>query len=144
MAVDYGGLSTRLCASGVRSGESTGYHSSKRALQPSKRTRTRPSIQVGDDSRSSTTLPCLNGQRRWNRRLWRWLARAPEVVAGRPVAGPLPGSAKLPRAARCALTRHRSPAGALPRRHFDHAAVQDGAFSVDRLVRVRVRDGACR
>ena len=51
-------LSTRLCASGVSSGESTGYHSSKRALQPSKRTRTRPSIQVGDDSRSSTTLPC--------------------------------------------------------------------------------------
>ena len=28
----------------------------------------------------------LSGQRRWNRRLWRGLARAPEAMAGRPVA----------------------------------------------------------
>eukprot|EP00964_Phaeocystis_antarctica_P088224 scaffold56145_cov72-Phaeocystis_antarctica.AAC.2 len=26
----------------------------------------------------------LDGQRRWNRRLWRRLARAPEAVVGRP------------------------------------------------------------
>eukprot|EP00964_Phaeocystis_antarctica_P055708 scaffold32792_cov59-Phaeocystis_antarctica.AAC.2 len=34
-------------------------------------------------------LWCLHGQRRWNRRLWRRLARAPETVAGHPVARPL-------------------------------------------------------
>eukprot|EP00964_Phaeocystis_antarctica_P124403 scaffold88056_cov33-Phaeocystis_antarctica.AAC.1 len=32
----------------------------------------------------------LNGQRRWNWRLWRRLARAPEAVAARPVARLLP------------------------------------------------------
>ena len=32
----------------------------------------------------------LNGQRRWNLRLWRRLARAPEAVAGRPVGWSLP------------------------------------------------------
>ena len=42
-------------------------------------------------------------------------------MAGRPVGRPLPGSAELPRAARRALGRHRSRAGALPSGHFDHA-----------------------
>eukprot|EP00964_Phaeocystis_antarctica_P116403 scaffold80350_cov42-Phaeocystis_antarctica.AAC.2 len=46
-----------------------------------------------------------------------------QAVAGCPVAGPRPGSAELPRAARRALRRHRSPAGALPRGRFDHAAM---------------------
>jgi hypothetical protein len=32
----------------------------------------------------------LNAQRRWHRRLWRQLARAPEAVAGRPVGRPAP------------------------------------------------------
>eukprot|EP00964_Phaeocystis_antarctica_P098444 scaffold64469_cov44-Phaeocystis_antarctica.AAC.4 len=45
------------------------------------------------------------------------------AVAGRPVGRPLPGSAELPRAAGCALRRHRSRAEALPRVHFDHATV---------------------
>ena len=31
----------------------------------------------------------LHGQRRWNQRLWRRLARAPKGVAGRAVARPL-------------------------------------------------------
>eukprot|EP00964_Phaeocystis_antarctica_P124801 scaffold88437_cov84-Phaeocystis_antarctica.AAC.5 len=53
-----------------------------------------------------------------NGRLWRRRARAPEALAGRPVARPLPGSAELPRAARRALRRHRSRAGALPRLQF--------------------------
>ena len=48
---------------------------------------------------------CLDGGRRWNRRLWRRLARAPEAVAGRPEGRPRPGSAGLPRAARRALRR---------------------------------------
>eukprot|EP00964_Phaeocystis_antarctica_P034613 scaffold19718_cov64-Phaeocystis_antarctica.AAC.2 len=47
---------------------------------------------------------------------WRRLARAPEAVAGRPEGRPLPGSAELPRAARRALRRHGSRAGALPRK----------------------------
>ena len=38
---------------------------------------------------SNRSTWCLHGQRRWNRRLWRRLARAPEAVAGRPVARPL-------------------------------------------------------
>ena len=38
------------------------------------------------------------------------------------MVGPRPGSAELPRAARRALKRRRSRAGALPRLHFDHAA----------------------
>ena len=42
-------------------------------------------------------------------------------MAGRSVCRPLPGSAELPRAARRALGRHRSRAGALPSGHFDHA-----------------------
>ena len=45
--------------------------------------------------------------------------------AGRPVGRPHPGSgscAELPRASRRALRRHGSRAGALPKRHFDHAA----------------------
>eukprot|EP00964_Phaeocystis_antarctica_P155565 scaffold124794_cov63-Phaeocystis_antarctica.AAC.2 len=33
----------------------------------------------------------------------------------------VPSCPELPRAARRALRRHRSRAGALPRRHFDHA-----------------------
>ena len=51
----------------------------------------------------------LKGQRWWNRRLWRRLARAPEAVAGRSVGRPLPGSAEQPRAAGRALRRrHRT------------------------------------
>ena len=68
-------------------------------------------------------------------------------MAGHPLAGSRPGSAELPRAARRALRRHRSRAGARPRGHFDHAGalglvalsahrVQDGG---DSLVRVRIR-----
>ena len=57
----------------------------------------------------------LDGQRQCNRRLWRRLARAPEALAGRPVARPLPGSAELPSAARRALWSHRSQAGTLPK-----------------------------
>ena len=72
------------------------------------------------------SVPCLNGQRRWNQRLCRRLARAPEAVAERPEGRLLPGSPELPRAARRALRRHRSRAGALPRGHFDYAAVQGG------------------
>eukprot|EP00964_Phaeocystis_antarctica_P103651 scaffold68904_cov48-Phaeocystis_antarctica.AAC.1 len=41
------------------------------------------------------------------------MARAPAAVAGRPVAGPRPGSPGLPRAVRRALRRHGSRAGAL-------------------------------
>eukprot|EP00964_Phaeocystis_antarctica_P052045 scaffold30429_cov45-Phaeocystis_antarctica.AAC.1 len=63
----------------------------------------------------------LDGQRQGNRRLGRRLARAPEAVAGRPEGRPLPGSAELPKAARCALRRRRSRAGALPRLPFDPA-----------------------
>ena len=63
------------------------------------------------------------GQRWENGRLWRRLARAPEAVAGRPVGRPSrPGSAELPRAARCALRMCRSRARALPRGHFERAA----------------------
>eukprot|EP00964_Phaeocystis_antarctica_P153100 scaffold121206_cov60-Phaeocystis_antarctica.AAC.2 len=51
----------------------------------------------------------------WNRRLWRRLARAPEAVVGCPVGRPLPGCLEPPRAARRALRKHRSRAGALPR-----------------------------
>ena len=53
----------------------------------------------------------LYGQRRGNERLWRRLARAPEAVAGVPLAGPRPGSTEPPRAARRALRRHRSRGG---------------------------------
>eukprot|EP00964_Phaeocystis_antarctica_P098855 scaffold64807_cov66-Phaeocystis_antarctica.AAC.2 len=67
-------------------------------------------------SRSSCRGWHLHGQRRWNRRLWRRFARAPEAVTGCPVAEPRPGSAKPARAAGRALRRHRSRAGALPRR----------------------------
>ena len=42
-------------------------------------------------------------------------ARAAEAVAGRPVGRPLPGSAARPGAARRALRRRTSRAGALPR-----------------------------
>ena len=42
------------------------------------------------------------------------------------LSGPaLPGSAELPRTTRRALRRRRSRAGALPRLHFDHAAVRE-------------------
>jgi len=51
----------------------------------------------------------LHGQRRWNRRLWRRLARAAEAVAGRPMGRPLPASAELPGAARRALRRQKEP-----------------------------------
>eukprot|EP00964_Phaeocystis_antarctica_P034787 scaffold19818_cov63-Phaeocystis_antarctica.AAC.2 len=57
----------------------------------------------------------LNGQRRWDQRLWRRLARAPQAVAGRPVAEPRPGITEPIETARRALRRHRSRAGALPR-----------------------------
>ena len=43
---------------------------------------------------------------------------------GCPVAEPRPGSTELPRAARRALMRHRSRAGALPRLHIDHAGTR--------------------
>ena len=46
------------------------------------------------------------------------------------MAGPQPGSAELPITARCALGRHRSRAGALPRGYFDHAAVRMAAPEV--------------
>eukprot|EP00964_Phaeocystis_antarctica_P108511 scaffold73084_cov51-Phaeocystis_antarctica.AAC.1 len=42
-------------------------------------------------------LARLRVVRWWKGRLWRRLARAPEAVAGCPVARPLPGSAELPR-----------------------------------------------
>jgi hypothetical protein len=58
----------------------------------------------------------LKDQRRWNRRLRRRLARAPEAVAGRPMARPLLRSAELPRAARRALRRRRGRGGALAKR----------------------------
>ena len=62
--------------------------------------------------------------------LWRVrrLARVPEAVAGRPVAGPHSGSTQLRRAARCALRRHRGEllGRCLPRGHADHAARQSG------------------
>eukprot|EP00964_Phaeocystis_antarctica_P148083 scaffold114827_cov72-Phaeocystis_antarctica.AAC.1 len=47
-----------------------------------------------------------------------------EAVAGRSVNRPLSESAKLPRAARRALRRHRSRAEALPRLQLDHAAAR--------------------
>ena len=54
------------------------------------------SARLGAKERSLAPR-CLDGQRRWNRRLWRRLARATEAVAGRPVGRLLPGSAALPR-----------------------------------------------
>ena len=54
----------------------------------------------------------LHGQRRRNRRLWRRLARTPKEWLG-------------------AQRRHRSRAGALPRRQFDHAALRVCATSPD-------------
>ena len=68
--------------------------------------------RVGDEAHW-IGCPGLDGGRRWNRRLWRRLARAPEAVAGRSVGRPLPGSAELPRAARRALRRRRSRAPAM-------------------------------
>ena len=67
-------------------------------------------------SRSSCRGWHLHGQRRWNRRLWRRLARAPEAVAGRPVRWPLPGSTELLSVDRCILRKRRNRAGALPMR----------------------------
>ena len=55
--------------------------------------------------------PCLDGQKQWNRLLWMRLARAPEAVAGRSPARPLP------------LRRRRSQAWPLPRGLFEHAAM---------------------
>ena len=49
----------------------------------------------------------LDGRTQSNRRLWRRLARAAEAVLGRPLAGPQPGRAELPKTARHALKRHR-------------------------------------
>ena len=74
-------------------------------------------------SPSSTGRPYLNGGRQWNRRRWRWLARAPEAVAGRSEAQPLPTSVEPPKVARRGLRRRRSRARALPRRHSDHATI---------------------
>ena len=84
-------------------------------------TRKSEGIQAG--KRCITITVPANGQRRWNGRLWRRLALAPEAVAGRLVGRPFPGSAELPGAARRALRRHRTRAGALPEGQFDHAAV---------------------
>ena len=67
--------------------------------------------RVGDEAHW-IRCPGLDGGRRWNRRLWRRLARAPEAVAGRSVGRPLPGSAELPRTARRALRRRRRRAQA--------------------------------
>ena len=55
-------------------------------------------------------------QRRWNRRLWRRLARAAEAVAGRPVDGPISHweCDELLGAGRRAPRRCGSRAGALP------------------------------
>ena len=50
-----------------------------------------------------------------------YLAQAAEAMGGRPVAGPHSGSTELPRSARRTLRWHRGRAGALPKRHFDHA-----------------------
>eukprot|EP00964_Phaeocystis_antarctica_P115317 scaffold79296_cov32-Phaeocystis_antarctica.AAC.1 len=67
---------------------------------------------------------------RGNGRLWRRLARAPTVVAGRPVDRPLPESVEPARATRRALRRRRGklgatdPVGALPNGDFDHAALR--------------------
>ena len=55
---------------------------------------TRPEAAVVEECRDDIFVH-LSCQRRWNRRLWRRLARATEAVAGRPVAGPRPGSAEL-------------------------------------------------
>ena len=55
----------------------------------------------------------LNGQRRWNQRLWRPLVRASEAMAERLASWPLNRSAELSRAARRALRRPGSRAGAL-------------------------------
>eukprot|EP00964_Phaeocystis_antarctica_P145607 scaffold111722_cov75-Phaeocystis_antarctica.AAC.2 len=73
-------------------------------------------------SRSSSIGLRSRSLRQGNRRLGRRLARAPEAVAGRPEGRPLSGSSEPPRAARSALRRHRSRAGALPRLQFEHAA----------------------
>ena len=73
-------------------------------------------------SAPTVTIRCLmvEGacmQEKWNRPLWRWLAREPEAVAGaRPAAGPRSGSTEPPRAARRAVRRRRSRAGAVPMR----------------------------
>ena len=70
-----------------------------------------------------------------NRRRWKWPARAPEAIAGRPAAGPHTGRTKLPRAIRRTLRRRRSRAVALPRgRHFEHAG-RSGAGKVTVLWR---------
>eukprot|EP00964_Phaeocystis_antarctica_P092079 scaffold59158_cov45-Phaeocystis_antarctica.AAC.1 len=57
---------------------------------------------------------------RWNLRLWRRLARAPEAVAGRPVAWALPGRVSS-----------RGRAGALPKGHSVHAARRCTAAPLD-------------
>eukprot|EP00964_Phaeocystis_antarctica_P087907 scaffold55895_cov39-Phaeocystis_antarctica.AAC.1 len=88
---------------------------------------------------STSEVLGLTKTRRWNRRRWRRLARAPEAVAGRPVGRPLPASLEPPRAARRALRRRRSRAGALPRGHFELAAVQAGVRVVDPSVDLHAR-----
>ena len=67
------------------------------------------------------------------------------VAARRPVAGPLPGSAELSRAAGRALRRRRSRAEAPRREHFERrllhvpAVCEAGGELAPALVRVRVR-----
>eukprot|EP00964_Phaeocystis_antarctica_P145502 scaffold111575_cov60-Phaeocystis_antarctica.AAC.1 len=85
----------------------------------------RSARRPGRRRRSRSSSGCLDGQRRWNRRLWTWLARAPEAVAGRPVGRASPWEC---RAARSRQVRHeeahRRGAGALPRVHSDLAALR--------------------
>ena len=63
------------------------------------------------------------------------LPRAPQPAAGRPVAQPLTRSAETARTARCALRSCSSQTGALPRWHFDPAAVPPAARSMQRSSR---------
>eukprot|EP00964_Phaeocystis_antarctica_P064724 scaffold38970_cov53-Phaeocystis_antarctica.AAC.1 len=80
------------------------------AIETSCATLFRPSARVPGPALSGASIvvaPSMRG----NERLWRRLARAPEAVAGVPLAGPRPGSTEPPRAARRALRRHRSRGG---------------------------------
>ena len=88
-------------------------HSGPQSLQPYVKTRT---LTIPHAARVLVDAPDLyhltpNGQRQVDRRLWRRLARAPEAVAARPVAGLLPWQcrAEPPRAARRAQMSRRSP-----------------------------------
>ena len=84
-------------------------------------------LGLGSGRPSLDCLPCLNGRRRWDRRLCRRLARAPKAVAGRPsgLASRPSLSPWLSRAARSRQARRgevQAPSSALPRGRFDHAA----------------------